>query len=142
MKSSRQGSGTAAWPCAAKPPETERRVEKLSPNTRCFKTYDPKALTTMNCTNLQAYLDRYGSLVADRARQAFEPLHVPATDAVVELDLKRAMLPARAMWSRPPSKPCGGKRPCSSAANAAPARRRWGPAPCMPTRRESPIGRS
>ena len=41
-------------------------------------------------------MDRYGPLVADRARQAFEPLHVPATDAVVELDLKRAMLPAQA----------------------------------------------
>ena len=49
----------------------------------------------MNCTNLQEYLDRYGPLVADRARQAFEPLHVPATDAVVALDLKRPMLPAQ-----------------------------------------------
>jgi len=50
----------------------------------------------MNCENLQEYLDRFGLLVADRARQAFEPLHVPATDAVVELDLKRPMLPAQA----------------------------------------------
>jgi hypothetical protein len=50
----------------------------------------------MNCKTLQEYLDRYGSLVADRARQAFEPLHVPATDAVVTLDLKRPMLPAQA----------------------------------------------
>ena len=50
----------------------------------------------MNCETLQEYLDRYGSLVADRARQAFEPLHVPATDAVVTLDLKRPMLPAQA----------------------------------------------
>ena len=50
----------------------------------------------MNCESLQEYLDRYGPLVADRARQAFEPLHVPATDAVVALDLKRPMLPAQA----------------------------------------------
>lgn len=49
----------------------------------------------MNCNTLQEYLDRYGPLVADRARQAFEPLHVPATDAVVDLDLKRPMLPAQ-----------------------------------------------
>ena len=35
----------------------------------------------MNCETLQDYLDRYGSLVAERARQAFEPLHVPSTDA-------------------------------------------------------------
>ena len=52
--------------------------------------------TIMNCETLQEYLDRYGALVADRARQAFEPLHVPATDAVVKLDLKRPMLPAQA----------------------------------------------
>ena len=44
----------------------------------------------MICETLQEYLDRYGPLVADRARQAFEPLHVPATDAVVVLDLKLA----------------------------------------------------
>ena len=50
----------------------------------------------MNCETLKEYLDRYGSLVADRARQAFEPLHVPATDGVVKLDLKRSMLPAQA----------------------------------------------
>ena len=50
----------------------------------------------MNCETLQEYLDRYGALVADRARQAFEPLHVPATDSVVRLDLKRPMLPAQA----------------------------------------------
>ncbi len=50
----------------------------------------------MNCETLQEYLDCYGSLVAERARQAFEPLHVPATDAVVKLDLKRALLPAQA----------------------------------------------
>jgi hypothetical protein len=50
----------------------------------------------MNCESLKEYLDRYGSLVADRARQAFEPLHVPSTDAVVTLDLKRPMLPAQA----------------------------------------------
>ena len=50
----------------------------------------------MNCETLQEYLDHYGPLVADRARQAFEPLHVPATDTVVELDLKRPMLPAQA----------------------------------------------
>ena len=49
----------------------------------------------MNCGTLKEYLDRYGPLVADRARQAFEPLHVPATDAVVMLDLKRPMLPAQ-----------------------------------------------
>ena len=49
----------------------------------------------MNCETIQEYLDRYGPLVADRARQAFEPLHVPATDAVVVLDLKRPMLPAQ-----------------------------------------------
>ena len=50
----------------------------------------------MNCETLQEYLDRYGPLVADRARQAFEPLHIPATDAVVALNLKRPMLPAQA----------------------------------------------
>ncbi|MEI8375327.1 MAG: DEAD/DEAH box helicase [Planctomycetota bacterium] len=49
----------------------------------------------MNCETIQEYLDRYGPLVAERARQAFEPLHVPSTDAVVTLDLKRAMLPAQ-----------------------------------------------
>jgi len=49
----------------------------------------------MNCETLTEYLDRYGSLVADRAREAFEPLHVPATDAAVSLDLKRPMLPAQ-----------------------------------------------
>ena len=49
----------------------------------------------MNCETLQDYLDRYGPLVAERARQAFEPLHVPTTDAVVTLDLKRPMLPAQ-----------------------------------------------
>ena len=49
----------------------------------------------MNCDTLQSYLDRYGPLVADRARQAFEPLHVPTTDSVITLDLKRAMLPAQ-----------------------------------------------
>ena len=50
----------------------------------------------MDCTSVKEYLDRYGSLVADRARQAFEPLHVPSTDAVVRLDLRRPMLPAQA----------------------------------------------
>lgn len=50
----------------------------------------------MDCETLKEYLDRYGSLVADRARQAFEPLHVPSADAVVALDLKRPMLPAQA----------------------------------------------
>ncbi len=49
----------------------------------------------MICENLKEYLDRYGPLVAERARQAFEPLHVPSTDAVVALDLKRPMLPAQ-----------------------------------------------
>jgi len=49
----------------------------------------------MNCESLQEYLDRYGSLVAERARLAFEPLHVPATDAAVSLTLKRPMLPAQ-----------------------------------------------
>ena len=49
----------------------------------------------MNCETLQDYLDRYGPLVADRARQAFEPLHVPTTDSVITLDLKRPMLPAQ-----------------------------------------------
>ena len=49
----------------------------------------------MNCETLQDYLDRYGPLVAERARQAFEPLHVPTTDAVITLDLKRPMLPAQ-----------------------------------------------
>ena len=49
----------------------------------------------MICENLKEYLDRYGPLVAERARQAFEPLHIPATDAVVALDLKRPMLPAQ-----------------------------------------------
>jgi len=41
------------------------------------------------------YLETYGGLIAERARAAFEPLHVPATDAVVKLDLKRSMLPAQ-----------------------------------------------
>lgn len=50
----------------------------------------------MNCKTVKEYLDRYGSLVADRARQAFEPLHVPTTDGVVKLDLKRPMLSAQA----------------------------------------------
>ena len=50
----------------------------------------------MNCTTLSEYLDRYGQLVADRARQAFEPLHVPAANPMVELDLMRPMLPAQA----------------------------------------------
>ena len=49
----------------------------------------------MNCETLQDYLDRYGPLVAERARQAFEPLHVPTTDSVITLDLKRPMLPAQ-----------------------------------------------
>ena len=80
----------------------------------------------MNCETLQEYLDRYGPLVADRARQAFEPLHVPATDAVVTLDLKRPMLPPRPTSSRRPSRPCSGRRPCSCAASAARARRQMG----------------
>jgi hypothetical protein len=50
----------------------------------------------MNCHSLQEYLDRYGPLVAERAKQAFEPLHVPAIDATVTLDLKRPMLAAQA----------------------------------------------
>src|SRR4051812_29240030 len=50
----------------------------------------------MLCNTVQGYLDRYGSLVAERARQAFEPLHVPATDRALTLNLKRAMLPAQA----------------------------------------------
>jgi hypothetical protein len=50
----------------------------------------------MNCETVKEYLDRYGSLVAERARQAFEPLHVPSTDTVVALNLKRPMLPAQA----------------------------------------------
>ena len=50
----------------------------------------------MNCETVKEYLDQYGPLVAERARQAFEPLHVPATDAVVKLELKRPMLPAQA----------------------------------------------
>ena len=50
----------------------------------------------MNCETLREYMDRYGPLVAERARQAFEPLHIPATDAVVRLDLNRPMLPAQA----------------------------------------------
>ena len=50
----------------------------------------------MDCKTLKEYMDRYGPLVADRARQAFEPLHVPATDPVVRLDLHRPMLPAQA----------------------------------------------
>jgi len=50
----------------------------------------------MDCKTVKEYMDRYGPLVADRARQAFEPLHVPATDPVVRLDLHRPMLPAQA----------------------------------------------
>lgn len=49
----------------------------------------------MNCNTLAEYLDAYGPLMADRARQAFEPLHVPSTDPVVQLDLRRPMLPAQ-----------------------------------------------
>jgi hypothetical protein len=51
--------------------------------------------SNMNSKTLQPYLDRYGPLVADRARQAFEPLHVPATDAAVTLDLKLPAAPGR-----------------------------------------------
>ena len=40
-------------------------------------------------------MDRYGPLVAEKAKQAFEPLHVPATDAAVRLNLNRPMLPAQ-----------------------------------------------
>jgi hypothetical protein len=50
----------------------------------------------MDCKTLKEYMDRYGPLVAERARQAFEPLHVPATDTVVRLELNRPMLPAQA----------------------------------------------
>lgn len=50
----------------------------------------------MDCKTLKEYMDRYGPLVADRARQAFEPLHVPATDPPVKLDIHRPMLPAQA----------------------------------------------
>ena len=50
----------------------------------------------MHATTLQEYLTDYGALVADRARQAFEPLHVPSTDAAIELDLRRPMLDAQA----------------------------------------------
>jgi hypothetical protein len=50
----------------------------------------------MNCETLTEYLDRYGPLVAARARAAFEPLHVPATDPAVALALKRPLLPAQA----------------------------------------------
>ena len=50
----------------------------------------------MNCDTLISYLDAYGPLVADRARQAFEPLHVPATDAAIELDLRRPLFPSQA----------------------------------------------
>jgi hypothetical protein len=50
----------------------------------------------MNCETLKEYLDRYGSLVAERARRAFEPLHVPSTDVAITLALKRPMLPAQA----------------------------------------------
>lgn len=50
----------------------------------------------MDCKTLKEYMDRYGPLVADRARQAFEPLHVPATDPVIKLELLRPMLPAQA----------------------------------------------
>jgi len=50
----------------------------------------------MNATTLTDYLSKYGGALADRAREAFEPLHVPSTDAVVSLDLRRAMLPAQA----------------------------------------------
>ena len=96
----------------------------------------------MNCETLQEYLDRYGPLVADRARQAFEPLHVPATDAVVTLDLKRPMLPPRPTSSRRRSRPCSGRRPCSCAASAARGKARWGPARSMPMRPGNPIGPS
>ena len=50
----------------------------------------------MNCATVKEYLDRYGALVAERAREAFEPLHIPSADAVVELEIRRAMLPAQA----------------------------------------------
>jgi superfamily II DNA or RNA helicase len=49
----------------------------------------------MECKNRKDYLARYGPLIAERARAAFQPLHVPASDAVVQLDLKRPMLPAQ-----------------------------------------------
>jgi SNF2 family DNA or RNA helicase len=50
----------------------------------------------MICETLASYLETYGALVADRARQAFEPLHVPSMDPPVSLQLKRPMLPAQA----------------------------------------------
>jgi|HubBroStandDraft_6_1064221.scaffolds.fasta_scaffold939907_2 hypothetical protein len=57
----------------------------------------------MNCETLTEYLDCYDPLVADRAREAFEPLHVPATDAAVnhvqikeEYDGRRALAFCRA----------------------------------------------
>ena len=53
----------------------------------------------MLCETLTDYVDQYGHLVADLARQAFEPLHVPSTDAVVDVELKR---------------PCCRPRPTSS----------------------------
>lgn len=62
-------------------------------NSNCSMTGERQVV---GCKTLQEYLNRYGSLIADRARQAFEPLHVPSTDAVVELALKRPMLPAQA----------------------------------------------
>ena len=116
--------------------------KQIPHNRACSKTNDPKAYS-MNCETLQEYLDRYGPLVADRARQAFEPLHVPATDAVVTLDLKRPMLPAQAHVVTAAVKTlqaAEGRVPVLRVRHGQDAR--WVPAPSMPMRTENPTGRS
>ena len=90
----------------------------------------------MNCETLQEYLDRYGSLVADRARQAFEPLHVPATDAVVTTG------PQAADVARPgPCRHGGGQDPQSAEVRLPVLRMRHGQEPDGGMHGPCPCGR-
>lgn len=50
----------------------------------------------MQATNLTEYLDRYGALIAERTKTSFAPLHVPARDKPLALDLKRKLMGAQA----------------------------------------------
>ena len=92
--------------------------------------------------NHPEYLDRYGPLVADRARQAFEPLHVPSTDAVVTLDLKRPMLPAQGHVVTAAVKTLRRQKSVFLCCECGWAKRGWELAPSMPTRQANPIGQS
>jgi SNF2 family DNA or RNA helicase len=50
----------------------------------------------MQATNLTEYLNRYGALIAERTKTSFAPLHVPARDKPLALDLKRKPFDAQA----------------------------------------------